>query len=50
MMGSKAGFRARFSLVAEIWGLASVNRWGVVDLNVPFQSRCRDLGVGEFTQ
>ncbi len=35
-----------FSLVAEIWGLAS-GAFVIALLLFVFQSRCRDLGVGE---
>ncbi len=37
----------RFSLVAEIWGLASDFRLLREGTEWMFQSRCRDLGVGE---
>ncbi len=40
-------FFAGFSLVAEIWGLASTGEAIVAGTLASFQSRCRDLGVGE---
>ncbi len=38
---------SRFSLVAEIWGLASLSSLLKASSLSLFQSRCRDLGVGE---
>ncbi len=39
-----------FSLVAEIWGLARCHWRGMSSRCRSFQSRCRDLGVGESHQ